>query len=301
MASDKIEIVPEDIPEEDTEDTPLAEDAPLTDEESDFIKVESRKKRGKAARVLAMENPNVDTSHRLYKTEICSFYARGQCDKGSECAYAHGEEELRAPPVGTFVPSKPTFQLLPDLDSKESFPVFMSGGMETTKTYRQAAGGHANKQLPRQASVQTNFKSILCAHMRNDRECPFGDRCKYAHTQDELQAVQCRDYPYCGKEDCAFRHNMIPSPNGVRDYMASDAPKVVECPKAPVKPVKVLQRPSVVVPMTSLDEVKEVKTECTNPRRIVIEMSTFDPAKTADVCALIAGLSNVKDLYIVIR
>ena len=30
-----------------------------------------------------------------YKTQLCNYYMRDQCQKGEKCEYAHGKEELR--------------------------------------------------------------------------------------------------------------------------------------------------------------------------------------------------------------
>lgn len=35
---------------------------------------------------------------RLYKTELCIFFARGFCANGIRCCYGHGEEDLRESP-----------------------------------------------------------------------------------------------------------------------------------------------------------------------------------------------------------
>ena len=35
----------------------------------------------------------------LFKTKLCTLYARGSCDRPN-CTFAHGEEELRKPPPG---------------------------------------------------------------------------------------------------------------------------------------------------------------------------------------------------------
>jgi len=36
---------------------------------------------------------------QLRKTKLCTFNSKGWCKDGSECNFAHGEEELRNPPV----------------------------------------------------------------------------------------------------------------------------------------------------------------------------------------------------------
>ncbi|KNA00302.1 hypothetical protein PVNG_06582 [Plasmodium vivax North Korean] len=35
---------------------------------------------------------------RLYKTQLCSFYAKGICARGNKCSWAHGELDVRPMP-----------------------------------------------------------------------------------------------------------------------------------------------------------------------------------------------------------
>ncbi|XP_048323959.1 zinc finger CCCH domain-containing protein 24 [Ziziphus jujuba] len=47
------------------------------------------------------------STHPLWKTSLCSYFRRdsGSCSHGSECRYAHGEEELRMRPDNTWDPT----------------------------------------------------------------------------------------------------------------------------------------------------------------------------------------------------
>jgi hypothetical protein len=304
--------------ETETDEHIKVESEAIGDDGDDFIVV-SRKK---AKKVSPPEISNEDApvkekeQHRLYKTELCVFFSRGQCDKGDACAYAHGDAELRN---SNRRPSDPRLEF-PDIDTPGAFPFCVSGGSGRSmhSSYRNVVKTQAN----------TNFKSTLCANVRDGKSCLYGSKCNYAHTQDELLPALCRDFPSCGREDCPFRHTLVSSPNGVRGYMnnASDKSKTLPPPIA-VTPEDSKKESHSSSKKTSTNDSKKEKvlkkkeshskkettksetvhSEITprenqdETRTIVIEMSNFDPSKVDSVCAIIAGLAKVTNLSILIR
>mmetsp|Transcript_42984 Transcript_42984/g.68094 ORF Transcript_42984/g.68094 Transcript_42984/m.68094 type:complete len:182 (+) Transcript_42984:101-646(+) len=43
--------------------------------------------------------PAASTTKRVFqRTQLCAFWARGNCKRGAACAFAHGEEQLRESP-----------------------------------------------------------------------------------------------------------------------------------------------------------------------------------------------------------
>eukprot|EP00913_Durusdinium_trenchii_P033771 g31614.t1 len=58
---------------------------------------------GQAADLSAFAGPLMITSNtptkRVFRcTQLCAFWARGSCKRGANCAFAHGEAELRETP-----------------------------------------------------------------------------------------------------------------------------------------------------------------------------------------------------------
>lgn len=68
----------------------------------------AREKRKRTDPDSNTENPKPDPSlNPLWKTSLCSYFRRhsGSCSHGSECRYAHGEEELRQRPDNSWDPT----------------------------------------------------------------------------------------------------------------------------------------------------------------------------------------------------
>ncbi|KAJ8751609.1 hypothetical protein K2173_016860 [Erythroxylum novogranatense] len=71
----------------------------------------------------APEQPTGDPSlHALYKTSLCSYFRRdsGSCSHGSQCRYAHGEEELRPRPDNTWDPTSERAKKVIKLDNGDA-------------------------------------------------------------------------------------------------------------------------------------------------------------------------------------
>lgn len=81
-------------PTETTREPPIPK--PLTDN----VVLGEKRKRGEGKDADPSLNP-------LWRTSLCSYFRRtgGSCSHGSSCRYAHGEEELRQRPDGSWDPT----------------------------------------------------------------------------------------------------------------------------------------------------------------------------------------------------
>lgn len=90
-------------------------------------------------------------SGRRFKTRMCKFYLSGDiCPYGTQCAFAHGEHELD--------------------------PSLVNSG----KAFEQRG------RTPR----PDLYKTRICKFHNSPEGCPFGQRCYFAHGQDELRAAE---------------------------------------------------------------------------------------------------------------
>ncbi|KAJ2714981.1 hypothetical protein H4R19_001452 [Coemansia spiralis] len=99
----------------------------------------------------AQDNPR-------YKTKLCEAYERdGECPYHHKCVFAHGAGELRVrpgPPI--------------DIGDCEHPAVHLSG--------------------VRWCGANPRYKTRLCEQFSNHGECPYGDKCQFAHGEGELRA-----------------------------------------------------------------------------------------------------------------
>lgn len=165
---------------------------------------------------------NKGTSHIFYKTRICAKFKEGTCRNGEHCTFAHGEEDLREPP--------PNWQdLIREKEREERGAGGGSWGddqrmihrMKICKKYYNGEecpyGDKCNflherpsppmKKLKvdvpgqRESSAisigttavdfeQAAFwKTRLCSKWEIG-QCPFGERCHFAHGQTGIHATK---------------------------------------------------------------------------------------------------------------
>lgn len=59
-------------------------------------------------------------------------------------------------------------------------------------------------QSDKQAYICRNVKTRLC---KNGEKCPYGDKCTFAHNQEQLYTPECKFGTKCVKKaECRFRH-----------------------------------------------------------------------------------------------
>ena len=82
---------------------------------------------------------------------MCKHYNTPQgCSYGDKCQFAHGPQELRTYNANLFNQENP---------------------MDITKTQKNLL----------------NYKIVKCKNWEKDRTCKYGDRCTFAHGDDELR------------------------------------------------------------------------------------------------------------------
>ena len=99
------------------------------------------------------------------KTALCRFFAEGTCTKGVACSYAHSPSELMPKPVLTKT------RLCKEL-------------LRTGVCSNRALCGFAH-EVTEVARSNSFFKSKLCQY---GAACKVGDKCRYAHSSEELRA-----------------------------------------------------------------------------------------------------------------
>eukprot|EP00743_Colponemidia_sp_Colp-15_P010741 GILK01011865.1.p1 GENE.GILK01011865.1~~GILK01011865.1.p1 ORF type:complete len:235 (+),score=22.61 GILK01011865.1:51-707(+) len=107
--------------------------------------------------------------HAFYKTKLCPFFSEGECSKGAECTFAHGDEELRA---------------LPDLRKTKLCPNYQKGHCDDA----ECAFAHGDLELKATSDV---YKTSLCTFFAQGK-CKAGAHCRHAHGEQELRPGRTR-------------------------------------------------------------------------------------------------------------
>jgi len=118
---------------------------------------------------MTVHNSRASKQHltQLAKTEMCRFYMRNRCSKGSACPFAHDANEIR---------------LKPDLQKTSMCRVFMEAGVchQPGCTF-----AHSGAELRTQTYF---FKTKIC-RFANTGRCKHGSNCRFAHDVTELALV----------------------------------------------------------------------------------------------------------------
>lgn len=165
--------------------------------------------------------------HPLYKTTLCTYFQRGNCNRRDKCCFAHGKKDLRYAPMCQFgrdcynenckyrhekIPSIHSASDNSSCDENEGSngpdrrfserlsPVHISPVKEGISFLDVAKNG---------AKVLTSYKSTLCKEWSETGDCKYGVKCSYAHGTDDIKESLCPNYPNCGDSECANRHYLI--------------------------------------------------------------------------------------------
>lgn len=104
--------------------------------------------------------------HRqLHKTKFCTYYLKGACHYGDECAFAHNCTEIQA---------------MPDLRKTRVCKAFLEEGCSDP----DCTFAHGEEEL---ISTGLFHKKSLCKWNEKGK-CRNGDQCRFAHGADELRA-----------------------------------------------------------------------------------------------------------------
>lgn len=117
------------------------------------------------AEEVAGSNDRFRFQYQFFKTERCSFYAKGKCTRGELCKYAHGDDEL-------------CFR--PDLTNTSLCYNWAATGMCSNPVCKFA---HNPQQL---RATGRFYKTSLCKfHLEGS--CRTGRDCRHAHGIEELR------------------------------------------------------------------------------------------------------------------
>lgn len=104
---------------------------------------------------------------QLHKTKLCAYHQKGTCQYGSECAFAHSQEEL---------------QNTPDLSKTRLCIAFQQTGRCDDPDCKFA---HGEEQL---RSTAMFYRKTLCIWNEKGR-CRNGDQCRFAHGREQLKQM----------------------------------------------------------------------------------------------------------------
>lgn len=54
---------------------------------------------------------------------------------------------------------------------------------------------------------KNNIKTRMCNNILTKGECPFGDKCRFAHSQDEIRKAPCAFQKNCKNKNCPYSHD----------------------------------------------------------------------------------------------
>ena len=138
-----------------------------------------------------------------FKTVVCVHWVKGLCMKNERCTFLHEMDPDRMPecPKGwrckqSDCPFKHTSE-----EDREECTLYSQGfcphgaqcrfrhikrGPEACPEASEWAMS-ASAEPSKVPSAGSNFRSSLCKHWEAKRDCPFGDRCHFAHGREQLR------------------------------------------------------------------------------------------------------------------
>lgn len=110
------------------------------------------------------ESSHIET---FYKTRYCRYFTQqGNCWKGSECQFAHSQEELRTPP---------------DLTKTRMCAMYRLGCCKMSSS--ECSFAHSLSDLK---ATDNFYKTEICSFWANGF-CRAGDACRHAHGEEEIR------------------------------------------------------------------------------------------------------------------
>ncbi|KAK4726824.1 hypothetical protein R3W88_031741 [Solanum pinnatisectum] len=152
-----------------------------------------------------LNSPNLQESkgisHIFYKTCMCAKFLKETCKNGENCTFAHGIEDLREPPPNcqdlVRVMDRKFNEDKEKMHRMKICKIFYDGEEESStisiETRRNISdpkmietSKNENDIVP--FEMPTYWKTKICNKWETIGQCPFRDRCHFAHGQSELQA-----------------------------------------------------------------------------------------------------------------
>lgn len=192
--------------------------------------------------------------HPNFKSKLCKrFQESGHCNFGERCGFAHGDHDLRQ--SGTYG----QVFLNPGMSAPEgaAAPMDSMGGKGGYGGDMGGKGGYGGGYggPPDRGQNDGLLKTKLCVTHQRTGVCSFGDRCRFAHGEEELRAsdgpgqsnFQQQGYPQeqnsytgSGPATAPMTQNMAPTvmaaPNQEPAPAAVIIPAAEPAPPRPVMP-----------------------------------------------------------------
>ena len=102
---------------------------------------------------------------QFFKTSMCKYYLENACRKGNLCSHAHSEDELQNKPV--LSKTRMCKQILRNGNCIDPECCF----------------AHEIDEL---VAANAFFRTKMCEFHISGNGCKLGDKCRYAHSRDEL-------------------------------------------------------------------------------------------------------------------
>jgi len=119
---------------------------------------------------------------QMSKTKMCQFHAEGKCTRGSNCTFAHGDDEMKRSP---------------DLRKTRICQSFSKGTCDLSNDECNFAHGEQDLR-----SNDFCYKTSLCKFNQTGK-CSNGERCRFAHGKQELTDEQDEEHDAVDAEDDA--------------------------------------------------------------------------------------------------
>jgi len=147
---------------------------------------------------LCSEPSEADLQEKqVLKTQICSFWKKGKCKRGSSCTFAHGNDELNEPVVLQVVPcafyragfcrlGNKCRNVHDDAAVAETIPQVCEFTEKQSIAAPSLRRGNSEQTLgrPKPASKMVTKKQI-CSYWEKGK-CTRGSSCLFAHGSEEL-------------------------------------------------------------------------------------------------------------------
>jgi hypothetical protein len=140
-----------------------------------------------SAIVMLTPSPVDQAGHNRYrqqffKTSMCLYHLENSCRKGDSCSHAHTPDELQSKPV---------------LSKTRMCKQALRNGICADA---QCCFAHDISEL---IQANTFFRTKMCEFHTSGAGCKLGDKCRYAHSPDELNTTLPEESSVAGSPNVA--------------------------------------------------------------------------------------------------